>query len=96
MSAYLVAMVDISDPIAYRAYAARSRRILAEHGGEILARGGEVVTLEGQTFSGRAVVIRFPTLEHAQRFYASPEYQEARRLREHVASARIVAVQGVD
>jgi uncharacterized protein (DUF1330 family) len=95
MSAYLIALVKIDDAGAYQTYATRSLEVITQYGGTILARGGESAALEGEAFTGRAVIIRFPTLECIRKFYASQQYQQARRLREGVALARMIAVQGV-
>jgi uncharacterized protein (DUF1330 family) len=40
------------------------------------------------------VLLEFPDLEAAKRFYASPEYQE-KRLREGAAGLNMVAVEGL-
>jgi uncharacterized protein (DUF1330 family) len=42
------------------------------------------------------VVLEFPDLEAAQRWYDSPAYQDAKRLREGAAKLRMVAVQGLE
>jgi len=42
------------------------------------------------------VLLEFPDLEAAKRFYESPEYQEAKRLREGAARLNMVAIEGVD
>ena len=42
-----------------------------------------------------SVLLEFPDLEAAKRFYESPEYQAAKRLREGAADFNMVAVQGV-
>jgi uncharacterized protein (DUF1330 family) len=42
------------------------------------------------------VILEFPDLETARRWYDSPEYREARRLRDGAARLRMVAVQGLD
>jgi uncharacterized protein (DUF1330 family) len=41
------------------------------------------------------VLLEFEDLEAAKRWYDSPEYQEARRLREGAASLHVVAVAGL-
>jgi uncharacterized protein (DUF1330 family) len=41
-------------------------------------------------------VLEFEDLEAAKRFYDSPEYKEAKRLREGAATLNMVAVQGTD
>jgi uncharacterized protein (DUF1330 family) len=96
MAAYLIALIDVKDPEAYRAYVARSPAVIAKYGGRFLARGGQSVTLEGDAVASRIVLLEFPTLEHAKIFYASPEYQEAKLLRAGAAVGRFFAVQGVD
>jgi uncharacterized protein (DUF1330 family) len=96
MAAYLIALIDVKDPEAYRSYVARSPAVIAKYNGRFLARGGQSVTLEGEAVASRIVLLEFPTLEHAKTFYASPEYQEAKLLREGAAVGRFFAVQGVD
>lgn len=96
MSAYLVALVQIEDASAYQIYAASSLKVITQFGGAILARGGESAALEGETFTGRAVIVRFPTLSHIKQFYASSEYQQARSLREGIALVRMIAIEGLD
>src|SRR5690242_8909741 len=95
MAAYLVAFVEIKNPEPFGAYVAKSSAIIAEFGGKILARGDETVTLEGERFSGRAVLIEFPSLDHIKAFYASPSYQQAKTLRDGIATARLIGFQGV-
>ena len=41
------------------------------------------------------VLLEFPDLEAAKRFYESPEYQDAKRLREGAAGLNMVAVEGL-
>jgi uncharacterized protein (DUF1330 family) len=95
MAAYLVAFVEIKKPETFGAYVAKSSAIIAEFGGKILARGGETVTLEGEPFSGRAVLIEFPSLDQIKAFYTSASYQEAKRLRDGIATARLIGLQGL-
>ena len=58
-------------------------------------RGGEIAVLEGDWSPKRLVVVEFDDLEAVKRFYDSPEYQAAKKLREGVASLNMVAVQGI-
>jgi uncharacterized protein (DUF1330 family) len=41
------------------------------------------------------VLLEFEDLDAAKRFYASPMYQEAKRLRDGAANLNMVAVEGV-
>ena len=60
-----------------------------------MARGGELEVLEGDWQPPRLVVLEFDDLEAARRWYRSPEYEEAKRLREGAATMRLVAVEGL-
>jgi uncharacterized protein (DUF1330 family) len=51
--------------------------------------------LEGDWQPKRLVLLEFPDLEAAKHFYESPEYQEAKRLREGAAGFNMVAIEGV-
>jgi uncharacterized protein (DUF1330 family) len=60
-----------------------------------VARGGELAVLEGDWHPSRLVVLEFPNLEAAKRWYESETYQDAKKLREGAARLRMVAVEGV-
>lgn len=95
MPAYVIVETDISDPEQYEQYKAASPGAVASGGGRFIARGGELAALEGDWHPSRIVILEFPDLEAAKRWYDSPEYVEARKLREGAASLRMVAVQGI-
>ncbi len=95
MTAYLIALVDVSDPEAYGEYTKRSPAAVGKYGGKFLARGGRSVTLEGDEAPGRLVVVEFPTVERIIEFYNLPEYVEAMAFRKGAAKAQIIAVEGV-
>ena len=96
MPAYLVARIRVTDPEKYRGYMALSPAAIEKHGGRFLARGGEVVTLEGEPEERRVVIVEFPSLEAARTFYDSPEYREARAAREGAAEAQFFVVEGLE
>jgi uncharacterized protein (DUF1330 family) len=96
MPAYVIVETDIFDPEQYEQYKAASPAAVAAGGGRFVVRGGDLTVLEGDWTPSRLVVLEFPDLEAAQRWYDSQEYEEAKRLREGAANLRMVAVQGVD
>ena len=63
------------------------------HGGEFLARATRTVWFEG-TERERNVVIRFPSLEAAERCYRSPEYQAALAFARDAAVRDLCVVEG--
>jgi uncharacterized protein (DUF1330 family) len=95
MPAYLVVETDITDPEQYEHYKAASPGAIAAFGGRFIVRGGDLEVLEGDWSPKRLVLVEFPDLETAKRFYESPEYQEAIKLREGAARLNMVAVDGV-
>ena len=95
MPAYLIVETDITDPEQYEQYKAASPGAIAAHGGRFVVRGGETAVLEGDWSPKRLVVVEFDDLEAARRFFDSPEYQAARKLREGAASLNMVAVEGI-
>jgi uncharacterized protein (DUF1330 family) len=95
MPAYLIVETDITDPEQYEQYKAASPSAIAAAGGRFVVRGGEMAVLEGDWSPKRLVVVEFEDLEAAKRFYESPEYQAAIKLREGAANLNMVAVQGV-
>jgi uncharacterized protein (DUF1330 family) len=95
MPAYVIVETDIRDAEQYEKYKAASPAAVASGGGRFVARGGELAVLEGDWTPERLVILEFPDLEAAKRWYGSPEYEEAKKLREGAASFRMVAVEGV-
>ena len=95
MPAYLIVETDITDPEQYEQYKAASPGAIAAAGGRFLVRGGELAVLEGDWHPTRLVVVEFPDLETARRFYESEEYRAAMKLREGAARLNMVAVEGI-
>jgi uncharacterized protein (DUF1330 family) len=96
MPAYVIVETDVHDPERYERYKAASPDAVHSGGGRFVARGGELAVLEGDWSPSRLVILEFPDLEAARRWYDSPEYKEAKRLREGAANLRMVAVQGLE
>jgi len=94
-SAYLIANVDVTDPVQYEEYKKLSSIAMKAHGAEICIRGGKVEVLEGDWNPARFVMLKFPSVEAAHRFYDSPEYAAARKARAGAAIMRMIVVDGV-
>jgi uncharacterized protein (DUF1330 family) len=96
MPAYIIARVDITDVEHYRQYLNATSSIIEKYGGNAIARSTEPITLEGQNETRRIVILQFPSIAKAKEFYHSPEYQEARILREGAAAGELIVVEGID
>ena len=95
MSAYVVVQVDVHDQATYDEYRKLVPDSLAAYGGRFVVRGGKTETLEGTWSPKRLVVLEFDTVETAKRWWASPEYAEAKRLRQKAAHTELLVVEGV-
>ena len=95
MPAYVIVETDVHDPEQYARYQAASPDAVHSGGGRFVVRGGELAVLEGDWEPSRLVVLEFPDLEAVKRWYDSPEYVEARKLRDGAASLRMVGVEGI-
>ncbi|KEQ03965.1 DUF1330 domain-containing protein [Pseudorhizobium pelagicum] len=91
---YWIARVDVRDAERYKDYVATAKPAFERFGANFLARGGNFTELEGPT-RARNVVIEFPSLQAAVDCYNSPEYQAAAKIRQEVADAEMVVVEGV-
>ena len=94
MVAYWIARVRVTNAEEYGKYAELAGPAIAKHGGRFLARGGPVVTLEGEEYP-RNVVVEFPSVEAAQTCYNSPDYQEAVAFANGAAERLLCVVEGV-
>ena len=83
MPAYWLARAKINDPISYKRYTDQVPKIIGAHGGKVLGRGGRFKILEGPEKFERFVVIEFPSLEAAEKCWASDEYQNAAKHRKN-------------
>jgi uncharacterized protein (DUF1330 family) len=73
--AYLVAQIEVHDPLGYDAYRSRTGAVIERFGGRFLVRGGTLHPLEGEPDFSRLVIIEFSDLDAAKGFYDSPDYQ---------------------
>lgn len=92
--AYWIARVDVRDLERYKDYVAAGKLAFDKYGANFLARGGAITELEGQSRT-RNVVIEFPSMQHAVDCYNSPEYQIAAKIRQEIADAEMVVVEGI-
>ena len=94
MAAYIVVQVDVTDPARYERYKAMVPPSLRKYGGRFVVRGAKTETLEGDWTPKRFVVVEFPSLEQAKAWWASPEYAEAKALRQATAETQMIVVEG--
>lgn len=91
---YIIARVDITDPVAYARYSEAAGAAIRHQGARPIVRGGKCEALEGPA-RARNVVLEFDSFEAARAYYFSTEYQAAKAMREGAADAEFVLVEGV-
>lgn len=94
MAAYVLVQIEVHDPVTYERYKQLSGPSLRPFGGRFIVRGGPVETLEGTWHPGRLVVVEFPDAAAARTWWASPEYAEAKALRQASAHTELLLVEG--
>jgi uncharacterized protein (DUF1330 family) len=94
MSAYIIADIQVTDPVAYDDYRPLAAASVARFGGRFIVRGGKVDLLEGEPQPERIVVIEFPDADTARRWYQSEEYQTALKIRQAASRGRVLLVEG--
>ncbi|MCC6210165.1 MAG: DUF1330 domain-containing protein [Burkholderiales bacterium] len=94
MAAYVIAEVDVQDAAQYDEYRKLVPATIAGHGGRFLVRGGAVETKEGGWAPRRLVVLEFPTMDQARKWYHSAEYAPALAIRLKAAKTRLLLVEG--
>ena len=83
------------EPAAYEAYKQAAAASIAQYGVRYLVRGGKHEVLEGDWRPTRLVVLEFPSVDAAKRWYASDEYNTAKPIRLEHAVGHLVLVVGV-
>lgn len=78
-------------------YGTKAASLIAQFGGEYLIRAPGAEALEGDFGDGASMVIsKWPDRETIRRFWNSPEYAEAKTLREGLADVQVLIIDGPD
>ena len=94
MPAYVIADVNVTDPGLYEDYKKLVPATVEKYGGRFAVRGGAVDSKEGGWKPSRLVVLEFPSMAQARKWYDSPEYAPALALRLKAANAKLILVEG--
>jgi uncharacterized protein (DUF1330 family) len=95
MAAYVIMDVKVKDAAGYEEHRRAGSPSVPQYGGKYIVRGGRVDVLEGDSPPNRIIVIEFPTVDQAKRWYNSPEYQVALKGRLRTADSKVLIVEGV-
>jgi uncharacterized protein (DUF1330 family) len=95
MAAYVVADIEVTEPAAFKEYRNRVGATIEQYGGRFVVRGGRVNAKEGDWRPRLLVMIEFPNLEQAERWYNSSEYKPLIAMREKAARTQLIIAEGI-
>ena len=95
MAAYIIADVEITDPVGFQEYVSQVPSIVEKYGGKYLVRGGQFEQAEGNWDIHRVVIISFDTMEQLKKWYHSEEYSEPMKLRIRSTKTRSIMIEGM-
>ncbi len=93
--AYVIAHVDVTDPVEYQEYIRMSPDSIKAYGGRFLARGGETEVLEGSWQPKRLVIVEFPSATQARMWWGSAEYAPAKAKRHATSNSELILIDGI-
>ena len=94
MSAYVIGDIEVTDPAGYEEYRKQVLSVVTKYGGKFIVRGGKVDAREGGWNPKRIVLVEFPSLAQAQKWYDSEEYRPLIKLRQKASKGRLIIVEG--
>ena len=94
MAAYMIVEVETTDEALMAEYRKHTPGLVAKFGGKFIVRGGATKTLEGGWAPPRLVMLEFPDMAAAERFYYSPDYKPVLEMRLKAGKSKAILVDG--
>jgi uncharacterized protein (DUF1330 family) len=94
MSAYVIAEIDVTDPAAYEDYRRQVPAVVEKYQGKFIVRGGRIESMEGGWSPKRMVVVEFPSMDQALKWYRSADYAPLIVLRQKASKGKLIIVEG--
>lgn len=96
MPAYVIAHIDVKDPVRYENYKKMSPVSIQKFGGRFIVRGATAEVLEGTWQPKRLVLLEFPSVDVAKQWWASDDYADAKALRQATSTGDMIVLQGFE
>ncbi len=94
MSAYLIIQATVHDWDKFKLYTQAVPPLIKKFGGHYIAMGAPEL-IEGRSAPKSIVMSQWPSCEAAHAFWDSPEYAEAKKLREGTGEFNIMLMDGL-
>jgi uncharacterized protein (DUF1330 family) len=96
MAAYVISEVEPLEQESFAQYRSLAKESIEQHGGRYLVRAALPEAAEGDWPSQRRlVIVEFPDMDAARRWYSSDSYAKALAFRDRGLSRRLVFVEGI-
>lgn len=92
---FLVDTREVKDAEKLQEYGARVAPVIEKFGGRIVVRGGTFEVVEGTYHPVRLVLLEFPSMDRARKWYDSEEYRELKQMRLGATVSNAFFVAGV-
>jgi uncharacterized protein (DUF1330 family) len=93
---YAIFTGNITDPDAMGPYAQAALGTILAVGGNPIVASPPVDTIEGERYGNQTVVVESPSVEVAQTWYHSPEYQAVIGMRLAAAQSNAIIISGFE
>lgn len=93
--AYMIIGIDIHNEGAMGPYREGTMSLLQRYKAEVIAGTEQIEHVDGSWPRKRIVVIKFPSMKHANAFWTAPEYTSLKLLREDSSEQDNILVEGV-
>lgn len=95
--AYVISAVGgLADQATVRRYAELAGPAIERFGGRVIVSNATPSVVEGESPAGHLSMVEFPSINHANAWYDSPEYAEARALTTAAFKGRVLMfVEGI-
>lgn len=94
MATYMIVTAKIKNRDAFiQGYGKATAPLVEKFGGRYVLRGPGATLLEGEHWDGASMVIsEWPDRNAVESFWNSPEYQDAKKLREGIADCQVLVI----
>ena len=95
MAAYVITDVEITDAELYGQFMEQVTATVERHGGEFVARGGQIEVGLGVWAPKRIAILKFGSLDQIHTWLGSPEYTALDDIRSRSSNINMIIVEGV-
>lgn len=90
----MIVEVEINNSAEYAEYKKLTPSSISAYDENFIVRGGQTEALEGEWEPERIVVLEFPDIDKARKWWSSQEYAVAKQICQRAAKTKMLLVEG--